>query len=411
VFTIAGGDVGRQEHALGVRTVAAWKVSVRTRGPRKRTRQSAPAHLELRDLEERYVALFNAIDQGFCTIEVAFDAQMRPTDYKFLEVSPSFERQTGISNAAGRWMREIEPEHDQHWFDIYGAVALSGQPIRFENYSTPLARWWSVYAFRVGNPRLRHVAILFNDITERKAAERALRSARNELEQRVKERTAEIKGLFAQLVTIQEQERKRIARDIHDQLGQHLTALRLGLESLREIAWPMPALASEARRVGNIAAELDRAIDFLTWDLRPEPLDHLGLSAALEVLVKEWSERFGILAEYGSSGMTASTFPANVQINLYRIAQEALHNIAKHAHATLVTVSLERRENRVQLVIEDNGRGFNHLEPVPLGRLGLVGMRERTDLINGELEIETSPGRGTTVFVRLSTRAATDDEA
>jgi signal transduction histidine kinase len=366
-------------------------VSIRTGRRRKALPETSPAALEFRDLEERYIALFNAIDQGFCTIEVAFDDRMRPTDYRFLEVSPSFERQTGIADAAGRWMREIEPRHDRHWFEIYGAVALTGEPVRFESYSTPLGRWWNVYAFRVGKPALRRVAILFNDITDRKSAEAALRSARDELEQRVEERTAEIKGLFAQLVTIQEQERNRIARDIHDQLGQHLTALRLGLESLRELAWPMPVLAAEARRVGNIAAE---------------PLDHLGLSAALEVLVKEWSERFGIVAEYGSSGVTTSTFPANVQINLYRIAQEALHNIAKHAEATLVTVSLERREDRVQLVIEDNGRGFNHTDPPPTGRLGLIGMRERTDLINAELEIESSLGRGTTVFVRLSTRAA-----
>lgn len=126
------------------------------------------------DVEERYLALFNSIEQGFCTLEVAFDEHDHPIDYRFLEISPSFEAQTGIRDGAGRWMREIAADQDQHWFDIYGDVAKTGKPNRFESWSTPLNRWWSVYAFRVGDPRRRQVGVLFNDITERKHAEAAL---------------------------------------------------------------------------------------------------------------------------------------------------------------------------------------------------------------------------------------------
>ena len=115
------------------------------------------------------------IDQGFCTIEVAFDEHDVPVDYRFLEVSPSFERQTGIENGAGRWMREIAPDQDQFWFDTYGRVALTGEPARFENYSTPLGRWWDVYAFRISGPR--RIAVLFRDITDQKRAEAALRES------------------------------------------------------------------------------------------------------------------------------------------------------------------------------------------------------------------------------------------
>jgi PAS domain S-box-containing protein len=129
----------------------------------------------VRDAEERYLALFNAIDQGFCTIEVAFDQNDRPIDYRFLEVSPAFERQTGIENGAGRWMREIAPDQDQHWFDTYGRVALTGEPARFENYSTPLRRWFDVYAFRISGPR--RIAVLFRDITDQKRTEEALRES------------------------------------------------------------------------------------------------------------------------------------------------------------------------------------------------------------------------------------------
>jgi PAS domain S-box-containing protein len=133
------------------------------------------AQASLHDAEERYLALFNGIEQGFCTIEVAFNERNVPVDYRFLEVSPSFERQTGIENGAGRWMREIAPNQDQHWFDIYGRVARTGEPARFENYSTPLDRWWDVYAFRISGP-LR-IAVLFRDITDQKRAEAALRES------------------------------------------------------------------------------------------------------------------------------------------------------------------------------------------------------------------------------------------
>jgi PAS domain S-box-containing protein len=133
------------------------------------------AEAGLHDAQERYLALFNAIDQGFCTIEVAFDERDMPIDYRFLEVSPSFERQTGIENGAGRWMREIAADQDQFWFDTYGRVALTGEPARFENYSTPLGRWWDVYAFRISGPR--RIAVLFRDITDQKRAGTALRES------------------------------------------------------------------------------------------------------------------------------------------------------------------------------------------------------------------------------------------
>ncbi|WP_168204861.1 EAL domain-containing protein [Noviherbaspirillum sp. UKPF54] len=145
------------------------------------TAERAKTGAKLREAQERYLALFNAIDQGFCTIEMAFDAEQKPVDYRFLEVSPAFERETGIHNAVGRWVRDIVPDHEQHWFDIYGHVALTGEPARFENYSTPLGRWWEVYAFRIHHPALRRVAILFRDITERRRAEDALRDSEERL--------------------------------------------------------------------------------------------------------------------------------------------------------------------------------------------------------------------------------------
>jgi PAS domain S-box-containing protein len=139
------------------------------------------AEVELRESEQNYRMLFESIDEGFCTIEVLFDQNQKPVDYRFLQINPSFERQTGIKNAAGRRMREIAPQHEEHWFEIYGRIALTGEAMRFENEAKQLERWYDVYAFRVEDPKSRRVGILFNDITERKRGEEKLRAGEKRL--------------------------------------------------------------------------------------------------------------------------------------------------------------------------------------------------------------------------------------
>jgi two-component sensor histidine kinase len=131
-----------------------------------------------------YRALFDAIDQGFCIVEVLFDAQNRPLDYRFLEINATFEAQTGLKDAVGKTMRSLKPEHEAHWFEIYGDVALTGKPLRFEKPAGALGRWYDVYAFRVGAPIQRTVAILFNDITKRKRDEERLALLTREIEHR-----------------------------------------------------------------------------------------------------------------------------------------------------------------------------------------------------------------------------------
>jgi PAS domain S-box-containing protein len=137
--------------------------------------ERARAEARLRESEERYRSLFDAIDEGFCIIEMLFDEGGKPLDYRFLEVNPAFVAQTGLTNAQGRTMLELAPRHERHWFEIYGQIALTGEAARFESEARELGRWYDVHASRYGPAERRQVAILFKDITSRKQAEETLR--------------------------------------------------------------------------------------------------------------------------------------------------------------------------------------------------------------------------------------------
>ena len=253
---------------------------------------------------------------------------------------------------------------------------------------------------------------------ERARAEAALRESEDRLrrlnerlEERVRARTVEIKALFDRLITAQEEERRRIARDIHDQLGQQMTALRMNIEALRSQSDGNAALATQAERTQRLTEELDQSIDFITWQLRPAALDHLGLSSALHNLATGWGERFGITVDFGVAEVDDVRFTRDVEANLYRIAQEALNNVAKHAQASHVTILLTREGRDTVLLVEDNGRGFASIEEqqrqLTTG-LGLVSMRERASLVGGQIEIESKPRRGTSIYVRIPEKDGVD---
>ena len=199
----------------------------------------------------------------------------------------------------------------------------------------------------------------------------------------------------------QEQERTRVARDLHDEVNQSLTGLLLRLEAAREAAPPeLEAALSETKALANQAM---RELLSLARQLRPTALDDLGLQAALENYIDEWARRTGIAAELHASGLLDRRLASEVETALYRIAQEALNNIAKHARARRVEVVLERRADYVSLIVEDDGVGF---EPTAAAAgapgFGLVGMHERATLVGASLNVESAPGQGTTILVRMA---------
>lgn len=264
------------------------------------------------------------------------------------------------------------------------------------------------------------------DIEELKQTQVALRKAHDELEQRVQERTAQLKRtnqarehLMERLVNVQEEERHRISRELHDVLGQELTALLMRLQVLPE--WPHRAGPESERRrssypsypqqVENLRGSVKGLIELvqrLAWEMRPAELDNLGLPKALEQYVEGWSAQYGIKAAFVHNFpqfMRSTTGP--IEVALYRVVQEALTNVQRHAHAQSVSVVLEKSDSSLTAIVEDDGRGFDPEkdeqgnERPAARRLGLLGMQERMDIVGGTLAIESTPGQGTTVYARV----------
>jgi signal transduction histidine kinase len=258
-------------------------------------------------------------------------------------------------------------------------------------------------------------AKIARDLSTHQQAAEALRLVQADFDVRVRERTdaleAEVSAraaahhhvtvLLQRIVTAQEDERARIARDLHDHLGQQLTALRLTLQGHRDQLGPDHPLTGQVVSALSLAQRIDDDLDFLAWELRPAALDDHGLAAALPVFVREWSEHYKIPVEYRAKHLSAGQLARDAEVVFYRVAQESLNNVLKHAHATRVDVLVERRDGAVRMVIEDNGVGFDLTEKDETRDkgIGIIGMHERAALIGGTLQIESQPGQGTSVYL------------
>jgi signal transduction histidine kinase len=210
---------------------------------------------------------------------------------------------------------------------------------------------------------------------------------------------AELSQVLRSTVEDQEAERQRIARELHDTLGQTLTLLQLGLDGLGRILPPGKDLQGQIAALKGLASGVGSEVNRLAWEIRPTALDDLGLETAIRHLTEIWAERSDLPIGLHLRVNDRRLDPA-VETTLYRVLQEALTNIVRHAGATRVGVLLEANEKEVRMIVEDDGRGFS-TDGEPAKRLGLLGMRERLSLVSGSLEVETAPGLGCTLFVRV----------
>jgi PAS domain S-box-containing protein len=267
------------------------------------------------------------------------------------------------------------------------------------------------------------------DVTRRRHTESTLRDVRDDLERRVEERTRElaranaalrtevaerrsaearVRGLVTRVVTAAEDERRRIAHELHDTFGQQLSLMLLQLAGLRrqiDDGEPTPAQIAQVERLFDTVRNLDEALDRVESELRPPALDELGLEAALAHTAHSWTADSGIPVALNDAGLRDLQLPPLAETTVYRIVQEALANVRRHARAQHVTLDIAREGQELRVTIADDGRGFDMTANAAIDprarHLGIVGMRERAALVAGALEIRSEPGRGTTVTLRL----------
>ena len=337
--------------------------------------------------EERYRFLFEHMDQGFCVIEMIFGQYGEPVDYRFLETNPAFARQTGLHDAVGKRIRELAPAHEEHWFVVYGQVALTGQPVRFVNEAKALdGRWFDVNAFRLGGEGSRLVAVLFSDITERKRIERTQQDfvamASHDLATPVTVLRAR-----AQLM----QRRKTYDETALDSIIEQTARMERLIADLRDLA----RLES-----GQIA-------------IRRVPVD-------LSELARDAADRVRVQATTHAIRVEAPKTPLRGEWDPDRLGQvfdNLLGNAAKYSRAGgEITIRVEATDSDARVSVSDEGGGIS-AEVLPLlfdryyrgarGEtaaglgIGLYISRMLVEAHGGRIWAESAPGRGSTFTVAL----------
>ena len=372
------------------------------------------AEQALQTSEARYRQLYESIEEGFCIIQVVFDANNTAMDFVILEVNPSFEKQTGIVNARGQSMRGIARHHEEHWFEMFGRIALTGESRRFEYPAAEFNRWYEGYAYRVGEPYERKLAILLSDITERKRTEAQLRQLNNELEGRVAERTEELtasqtrlRALVAELNVTEQRERQRLAGDLHDYLGQLLALNQIKLGQAKQL----PMIPPLATLIDDVQTATGKAMSYtrtLISQLTPPVLHEFGLPMALHWLAEQMQQQALTVSLHVKT--KTLTLPEDHALLLFQSIRELLINCIKHAATPEATVTLEVVDDVLTIQVADRGAGFDSLSFAnqktnsPKSGFGLLSVRERMLALGGQFELESSPGHGTVATLVLPLR-------
>jgi PAS domain S-box-containing protein len=346
------------------------------------------AEERLRESEARFRAMCNASPVGIFLTE---------PDGRCIYDNAAHMRMSGLTWEEAMdfgWVKSIHPEDRDRSVNGWRAALESNTPYVGVNrylHDDGTVVWADVRTapVRDGERVVGYVGVV-QDITERTRAEEELKVSRQGL-----------RSLAARLQVLQEEERTLIAREIHDELGQSLTGLKMGLfwvaSHLREGQETLKEKTASMARLVDGTIETVRKI---SAGLRPGILDDLGLEAAIEWQAQEFQDRTGIKTQF-TSALGDARLDRDLSTAAFRIVQEALTNVARHAEATKVTVDLRELDGELVLMVEDNGRGVKSCEIADKQSLGILGMRERAHLFGGEVEIRGQEERGTTVALRI----------
>ena len=295
------------------------------------------------------------------------------------------------------WPEAVHPDDEIRVVAALRSQTLSGRYDEVYRIVRPdsTERWvWDrAVVVRDAAGRVRHLAGIAADITERKKAEDALRRSH-----------AQLRALSERRELVREEERTRVAREIHDELGQVLTTLKLDLAWLADKPPAGPrALRNRLRALSRRIDGAIRTVQTIATALRPAPLDHLGLVAALEWHARQFQALSGLRVDLDVALNDPGLDP-RLSIAVFRIFQEALTNVARHAGASRVDVHLAEEDGALRLDVIDDGRGIREAARDDIGSLGVLGMRERARSLAGELDVRPLPGGGTAVSLRLPLR-------
>jgi len=329
-----------------------WDIaSYRFRGQRRLDDQAAAD--ALRRSEDRYRQLFESIDQGFCVLQMLFESG-RPVDYRFLEINPAFEAHTGLRQALGKRMRELSPDHEEHWYQIYGDVALTGQPARFEHHAEALGRWFDVYAFRLGEPDGTTVAVLFSDITERylMAAQREQLLAAERAARHDAEIATRMKDEF--LATLSHELRTPLSVIIG--WSQLLLKREPDNEPLRK---GLSTILQSARTQATLISDmLDMSAIFLgKVKLDLEPLDGFEHVARVVQSSEPSMQSKGIRLEFQPSFEVCLVLadPARLQQILWNLLSNAIKFTPPNGR---ISIAARRTDTRFEIAVADSGVGI-----------------------------------------------------
>lgn len=369
----------------------------------------------LEKTRQKYHVLFDSIDDGFCIFEMIFDDTENPVDYRFLEVNPAFEKHTGIQNAKGRTMRDIAPDHEQHWFDTYGKVAKTGKPIRFEQSSNALGgRDFNLYAFRFGKPDQNQVAVLFSDITAHKRVENSLRTAKKQAEE-----ANQAKSEFL----------ANISHEIRTSMG-----VVIGLSNILAKTKPLTDKQTEFIKTLSVSAEallslINDLLDFSKIEARSFELENVPFN--FHQLVEDLSRIKRFKCE--QKGLTFKTEITDLYGKEYlgdptRIRQILVNlcgNALKFTENGSVTLKIKASEvnksgrDMIEIFVEDTGIGipedmldsvfdkFTQADSTVSRKyggsgLGLAITKSLVELMNGSISVKSVPGDGTVFYLTFA---------